>query len=292
MIVRLVFVSILWLLFASARADAIGFSCPSRVRPSRARSLVGHAGDGSNRLFILEQAGIVKVLQPGASTPTDFLDIRTRILSGGERGLLGLAFHPQYASNRRFFVYYTRVGDSAIVIAEYHTSANPNVADATELPILTIPHPTNANHNGGMLAFGSDGYLYAGVGDGGSANDPPNNAQNVNALLGKILRLDVNVAGVPYASPPTNPFFGATPGRDEIFAWGFRNPWRFSFDRSTHQRWVADVGQGTREEVDTPIASGGNYAGASSRATSARTTIRRSVRARRITSSRSSTTST
>jgi glucose/arabinose dehydrogenase len=127
---------------------------------------VGHAGDGSNRLFILEQAGVVKVLQPGASTPTDFLDIRAQVLSGGERGLLGLAFHPQYASNRRFFVYYTRVGDGALVIAEYHASTNPNVAEPTEIPILTIPHPTNANHNGGMLAFGSDRYLYVGVGDG------------------------------------------------------------------------------------------------------------------------------
>jgi glucose/arabinose dehydrogenase len=220
---------------------------------------VGHAGDGSNRLFILEQVGVVKVLQPGSSTPTVFLDIQTRIVAGGEQGLLGLAFHPGYASNGRFFVYYTRAGDGTLVIAEYNVSPDPNVADPTETVILTIPHPTNTNHNGGMLAFGPDGYLYVAVGDGGSANDPPDNAQNIDLLLGKILRIDVDAPGVLYASPPTNPFFGATPGRDEIFAYGFRNPWRFSFDRVTHQQWVGDVGQGAREEVDTPIVSGGNY---------------------------------
>ena len=128
--------------------------------------------------------------------------------------------------------------------------------------ILTIPHPTNTNHNGGMLAFGADGFLYIGVGDGGSANDPPNNAQNVNVLLGKILRIDINPpkgSGAQYVSPSTNPFFGPTAGRDEIFALGMRNPWRFSFDRLTGQLWVGDVGQGAREEVDTPILAGGNY---------------------------------
>jgi glucose/arabinose dehydrogenase len=223
---------------------------------------VTHAGDGSNRLFIVEQGGIVKVLQPGASAPTNFLDIHTKVVAGGEQGLLGLAFHPQYAGNGRFFVYYTRAGDGTLVIAEYGVSADRNVALTAETVLLTIPHPTNTNHNGGMLAFGSDGFLYAGVGDGGSANDPPNNAQNLNVLLGKILRIDVNPpagSGVPYLSPTTNPFYGPTPGLDEIFAYGLRNPWRFSFDRATHQQWVGDVGQGAREEVDTPIVSGGNY---------------------------------
>ena len=137
------------------------------------------------------------------------------------------------------------------------SSSDPNVASSTERVLLTITHPLS-NHNGGMIAFGFDGYLYIGVGDGGGANDPNDNAQNVNVLLGKILRIDVN-AGLPYSSPSTNPFFGATAGRDEIFAFGFRNPWRFSFDRVTGQQWVADVGQGTREEVDTPIRNGGNY---------------------------------
>ena len=216
---------------------------------------VGNAGDGTNRLFILEQGGAIRVLQLGSSTPTAFLDIHTKVIAGGEQGLLGLAFHPQYASNGRFFVYYTRAGDGTIVIAEYKVSANPNVADPAETVLLTIPHPTNTNHNGGMLAFGPDGYLYIGVGDGGGANDVPNNAQNINLLLGKILRIDVSVP-LTYSSPPTNPFYGATPGRDEIFAYGMRNPWRFSFDRVTGAQWVADVGQGAREEVDTPIVSG------------------------------------
>ena len=141
-------------------------------------------------------------------------------------------------------------------------SGNPNVANTGETTLLTIAHPTNANHNGGMLAFGPDGYLYIGVGDGGSANDPPNNAQNIDALLGKILRIDVDhpdpIAGTPYSSPGDNPYVGKL-GRDEIFSIGWRNPWRFSFDRTTHQQWVADVGQGAREEVDTPIVKGGNY---------------------------------
>ena len=223
---------------------------------------VGHAGDGSNRLFIVEQGGIIKVLQPGSSTPTPFLDIHTRVLVGGERGLVGLAFHPQYGSNGRFFVFYTRTGDGALVIAEYHVSPNPDVASATETVLLTIPHPTNSNHNGGMLAFGFDNYLYVGVGDGGSANDPPNNAQNTSVLLGKILRINVDqpdpIAGTPYSSPPDNPLVNRA-GRDEIYAFGMRNPWRFSFDRLTGQQWVGDVGQGAREEVDTPIVKGGNY---------------------------------
>jgi glucose/sorbosone dehydrogenase/BACON domain-containing protein/all-beta uncharacterized protein len=223
---------------------------------------VGHAGDGSNRLFIVEQGGFIRVLQPGSSTPTLFLDIHTKVVAGGEQGLLGLAFHPQYIANGRFFVYYTRTGDGTLVIAEYHVSANPNVADVTEVILLTIPHPTNTNHNGGMLAFAPDGYLYIGVGDGGSGNDPPNNAQNINVLLGKILRLDVDhpdpIAQTRYSSPADNPFVGTT-GRDEIYAFGLRNPWRFSFDRGTGQQWVGDVGQGAHEEVDTPIVKGGNY---------------------------------
>jgi glucose/arabinose dehydrogenase len=225
-------------------------------------TFVGNAGDGSNRLFILEQAGVIKVLHQGSSTPTVFLDIHTKVVMNGEEGLLGLAFHPSYGANHRFFVYYSRVGDGAEVIAEYHTSANdPDVADPAETQLLVIPHPTNTNHNGGMLAFSpNDGYLYIGVGDGGSANDPPNNAQNIDVLLGKILRIDVDhpVGGLPYSSPAGNPFLNA-PGSDEIFALGLRNPWRFSFDRLTGQQWVGDVGQSAHEEVDTPIVAGGNY---------------------------------
>jgi hypothetical protein len=221
------------------------------------------ARDGTLRLFIVEQAGIIRVMPlGGGGGMATFLDIRSRVLSGGERGLLGLAFHPSYTSNRRFFVYYTRSGDGAIVVAEYQASSgNRDAADATERVLLTIPHPNFANHNGGMLAFGPDGYLYIGVGDGGSGNDPPNNAQNKQALLGKLLRIDVNsqAGGLPYAIPPSNPFAGAIDGRDEIFAYGLRNPWRFAFDRATSQLWLADVGQIQREEVNAPIVSGGNY---------------------------------
>ena len=224
---------------------------------------VTHAHDGTNRLFMLEKAGRIKVAQPGSSTATIFLDIVSRVLSlDNERGLLGLAFHPQYPINGRFFVYYTRQTDGAITLSEFHVNPNdPNTADPnSEIVLLNIDHSANNNHNGGMLAFGPDGFLYAGPGDGGSANDPPNNAQNTDVLLGKILRIDVDHPNgpIPYSSPPTNPFFGATPGADEIYAYGMRNPFRFSFDRQTGQLYVGDVGQNTREEIDI-VTNGGNY---------------------------------
>jgi glucose/arabinose dehydrogenase len=177
---------------------------------------VTHAHDGSGRLFIVEQGGLIKVLQPGASTPTVFLDISSRVLSdNGERGLLGLAFHPQYPSNPRFYVDYIRAGDGSTVVAEYQVTANPNVAGQTELQLLVVDQPYT-NHKGGMVGFGPDGYLYIGLGDGGSSYDPQNRAQNIDELHGKILRIDVNTPNglIPYSSPSTNPFFGATPGVD------------------------------------------------------------------------------
>ncbi|HEV7699879.1 MAG TPA: PQQ-dependent sugar dehydrogenase [Pyrinomonadaceae bacterium] len=220
-----------------------------------------NAGDGTNRLFIVQQGGLISVVQPGSSTPTPFLNVTSTILSGGERGLLGLAFHPQYSTNRRFFIYYTRAGDGAIEIAEYQANAtDPNVAVQTPVKtIITIPHTANANHNGATVAFGPDGYLYAGTGDGGGSNDQPANSQNKNVLLGKILRLDINnTDGQPYGIPSDNPFVGVT-GADEIYAYGVRNPYRFSFDRGgTHQMWIADVGQGAWEEVDIG-QRGANY---------------------------------
>jgi len=218
------------------------------------------AGDGSDRLFVVEQVGQIKVVQPGSTTPAVFLDIRSRVLSGGERGLLGLAFHPNFENNRRFFVNYTRQTDGATVIAEYRASqSDPNLADVAETPLLVIAQPF-ANHNGGMVTFGPDGFLYIGMGDGGSANDPGNRAQDLNNLLGKILRIDVDHADgpIPYSSPADNPFFGGVPGRDEIFAFGVRNPWRFSFDRLTGDLYVGDVGQNQWEEIDI-ITRGGNY---------------------------------
>ncbi len=215
-------------------------------------ALVTNAKDGSHRLFIAELAGVVKVLQPGASVPTVFLDIRSRVIAGGELGLLGLAFHPQFQTNRRFYVNYTRITDAATVIAEYKVSAaNPNIAELTEKVILVIP-PEESNHNGGMIEFGPDGFLYIGVGDGGFNGDPNNRAQNITTLLGKILRIDVDHPDgeSPYSSPADNPFFGPGGGRDEIYALGMRNPWRFSFDRGTGQLWIADVGESQREEID------------------------------------------
>src|SRR5215475_12382492 len=212
---------------ASSASKAIGNVAPQvatiQLEPVISSGLssptfVTNAHDLTNRLFIVERPGTIEVLQPGSSTPTLFLDIITKVLSGGERGLLGLAFHPQYPTNRRFFVYYTRQTDGAIQLSEFHTSVgNPNLADSTEIPILTIPHPGQSNHNGGMIEFGPDGFLYMGTGDGGGANDPPNNAQNIDVLLGKILRIDIDHpnGGNLYSSPPSNPFVGV-PGADEI----------------------------------------------------------------------------
>ena len=223
--------------------------------------LLAHAGDGSNRLFIVEQRGTIQVLGPGETSPTLFLDITARIRSGGERGLLGLAFHPDFESNRRFFVNYTRSGDAATVIAEYRASVTgPDTADSVETVLLTIDQPFS-NHNGGMIAFGPDGFLYIGMGDGGSANDPGNRAQDNSTLLGKMLRIDIDNRAseeTPYSSPTTNPFVGDSSVRDEIYATGLRNPWRFSFDRSTGDLYAGDVGQNATEEIDV-ITLGGNY---------------------------------
>lgn len=219
-----------------------------------------HAGDGSGRMFVVEQAGRILILQNGELIQEPFLDIEEEVLSGGERGLLSVAFHPDYESNRYFYVNYTRNPDGATVVARYETSGNPNVADPTSSKtLLTVAQPY-ANHNGGQLAFGADGYLYIGMGDGGSGGDPQNFAQNLNSLLGKILRLDVD-HGDPYAIPSDNPFANQE-GLDEIWALGLRNPWRFSFDGETGDQYIGDVGQNDWEEIDfqsVNIPGGINY---------------------------------
>jgi glucose/arabinose dehydrogenase len=217
---------------------------------------VTHAGDREDsNLYIVEQAGRIRIFQNGSLLATPFLDIQNRVTSGGERGLLGLAFHPDFRNNRRFFLNYTSNRPTLkTIIAEYQAS-NPNVAQTTERVLLEINQPFD-NHNGGQLLFGPDGYLYIGMGDGGSAGDPQNNAQNLDAMLGKMLRIDVDGAQ-PYAIPPTNPFVNRG-GADEVWAFGLRNPWRFSFDRLTGRLFAADVGQNTREEVDL-IEKAGNY---------------------------------
>lgn len=214
-----------------------------------------HAGDQSGRTFVVEQSGMIRILERGRLQGVPFLDIKDRVLFKGEQGLLGLAFHSEYRRNGRFFVNYTRQEDGATVIAEYHRRELENRAGREERVLMLIPQPY-PNHNGGMIAFGPDGYLYIGMGDGGSAGDPQNRAQNMDELLGKLLRIDVN-SRVPYGIPGDNPFV-QTEGRPEIFAKGLRNPWRFSFDRATGDLWLADVGQNKWEEVDV-VRKGGNY---------------------------------
>ena len=221
---------------------------------------VTHAGDGSRRLFILEQAGRILIHDGSRVLPSAFLDVSALVSCCGERGLLGLAFHPDYVTNGLFYVDYTNTaGDT--VIARYHVSADANVADPSSAQILlTIPQPF-ANHNGGQLAFGPDGFLYIGMGDGGGVGDPGNRAQNLGELLGKILRIDVNGAA-PYVIPATNPFRSTPGARPEIWAYGLRNPWRFSFDRQFGDLFIADVGQDKWEEVDfqpATSAGGENY---------------------------------
>lgn len=223
---------------------------------------IGPAGDGSNRMFLVEQAGRILILDNGSVLPAPFLDIRDRVLSGGERGLLSVAFPPGYASKGYFYVNYTRIPDGSTVVSRYLVTADPNVADNTgETVVLTVAQPY-ANHNGGQIAFGPDGYLYIGMGDGGSGGDPRNNGQSPGTLLGKLLRIDVESGAVPYGIPADNPFLGVPDDLGEIWALGLRNPWRFSFDRSTGDLYLADVGQNSVEEVDfRPAGSGGgdNY---------------------------------
>lgn len=214
-----------------------------------------YARDQSGRLFIVEQPGTIRILEKGKLLEAPFLDIKERVLFGGEQGLLGLAFHPAYRLNGRFFVNYTRKDDGATVVAEYRRSEQADRAGREERVLVSIPQPY-PNHNGGMIAFGPDGYLYIGMGDGGSRGDPQNRAQNKNDLLGKLLRIDVNNL-VPYGIPTDNPFVGGKE-RPEIFAMGLRNPWRFSFDRETGDLWLADVGQNKWEEVNV-VRKGGNY---------------------------------
>ena len=210
--------------------------------------------DGSGRLFVVEQAGKIRILKDGAIASQPFLDAGSLITTGGaEQGLLGLAFHPKYKENGRFFITYTaKNGDNTL--AEYRVSSDAAKADPASGKVLIAIPDFAANHNGGMVAFGPDGYLYLSTGDGGQGGDPKANGQNKNALLAKILRIDVN-GPAPYGIPPTNPFARGG-GKAEVWDYGFRNPWRFSFDRKTGDLWVADVGQDKYEEVSFEPAGG------------------------------------
>ncbi len=199
------------------------------------------------RRFVVERGGAIRIFVDDQLLPTPFLDVSNNIAAGGEQGLLGLAFHPQYATNGLFFIFYTTSNSN--VVSRCSVTADPNVANPTCTPVLVVPDFAG-NHNGGMIEFGPDGYLYIGTGDGGGGGDPMRTAQNTNNLLGKILRIDVDTkdTGKEYSSPSTNPYV-AGGGAPEVFILGLRNPWRWSFDKETGDLWIGDVGQGGSEEL-------------------------------------------
>ncbi len=214
---------------------------------------------GDSRLFIVEQDGLIRILNSnGTINPTPFLNITSLTNQSGEQGLLGLAFHPNYSTNGFFYINYTNTSGNTVIARYSVNPTNPDLANTTGTILLTVTQPFS-NHNGGSLKFGPDGYLYIGMGDGGSGGDPGNRAQNINELLGKMLRIDVN-SGTPYGIPPNNPYANIA-GADEIWAIGLRNPWKFSFDRQTGDLWIADVGQNQYEEVNRAASteSGLNY---------------------------------
>jgi len=212
----------------------------------------------TNRLFIVGKTGTIRVFSGGALLPRAFLDISSRVSNGSEQGLLGLAFHPQFATNRRFYVDYTD-GNGDTRVVEFLASAGLDSATATEREILFVAQPA-ANHNGGQITFGPDGYLYIALGDGGGSGDTYHNGQNLGSLLAKLLRVNVD-AGSPYSIPSGNPFASQAGARGETWDYGLRNPWRFSFDRLNGDLYIADVGQNLYEEVDyEPRGAGGkNY---------------------------------
>jgi glucose/arabinose dehydrogenase len=261
----------------AALAALVVVSCVGAQVPALTTSLIGSAANGLsaplyvcappgdlNRLFVVEKGGRIKVRTPLNQTGvwTTCLDISTLVSTGAEQGLLGMAFHPSFASNGYFYVCYTSTpSPGSTVVRRYTIPAGSDVATSTSgLTIISIAQPFT-NHNGGSIQFGPDGYLYMATGDGGSGNDPNGNGQNLGTMLGKMLRIDVNVAlPLLYANPTTNPFYGATAGLDEIWAYGLRNPFRFSFDRLTGDLWIGDVGQDVEEEVDFQPATNGSGA--------------------------------
>ena len=250
---------------AVARFDPAGLtvSLETVADGLQAPLAVTSAGDGSGRIFVVQQGGQVRIVRDGALVAKPFLDIAARITSGGERGLLGLAFHPNFPTDPRLFVDYTDAKGDTQVSSFTVDPATPDAADPkSEVKILHVAQPY-ANHNGGAVAFGPDGFLYVSLGDGGSGGDPQDNGQSLKTMLGKILRIDIDhqAAGKPYAIPPDNPFAATADALPEIFLYGLRNPWRMSFDRTTGDLWIGDVGQNAWEEVDVARAgtSGQNY---------------------------------
>lgn len=230
-----------------------GFAQPTHIT---------HAGDGSGRLFVVEQSGRIRIIKNGLLLITPFLDITDRVICCGEQGLLSVAFPPEYPNKGYFYVNYTRKPDGDTIVARYIVTENPDVANSDIEEVVLLVDQPFANHNGGQIVFGPDGFLYIGMGDGGSGGDPQNNGQNPGTLLGKIVRIDVESGFSPYTIPLTNPFSLQTGFRPEIWTLGYRNPWRFSFDSDTGDLYIADVGQNSFEEVDFQPASstgGENY---------------------------------
>jgi len=264
----------------SASPSVTGSATPSASRPAfdparvkvRLRPVVGGldsplyatgAGDGSGRLFIVQQTGQIRIVDRGRLLPGPFLDISSLIASGGEQGLLGLAFHPHYRENGRFFVDYTDLRGNTVVAEYRRNPTDPNRADPSSARMILHVGQPFPNHNGGDITFGPDGDLYVSLGDGGSEGDPRGNGQNLGTLLGKLLRIDVDhpSGGRAYGIPRDNPFVGRPGARPEIWAYGLRNPWRVNFDRATGDLWIGDVGQSEHEEIDhAPAGQGGqNY---------------------------------
>ncbi|MDP5097512.1 MAG: PQQ-dependent sugar dehydrogenase [Flavobacterium sp.] len=230
---------------------ATGFSEPLEI---------AHAGD--SRLFVVQKGGLIRIVNAnGSVNTTPFLNISSLVSTVSERGLIGLAFHPNYATNGYFFINYSNTSGDTVIARYSVNSGNPGIANTTGTILMTITQPYS-NHNGGSIKFGPDGYLYIGMGDGGSGGDPGNRAQNINENLGKMLRIDVNSTIAPYyTNPATNPYVGVA-GNDEIWAIGLRNPWKFSFNRLNGDLWIADVGQGSVEEIDkvvNPLTAGLNF---------------------------------
>jgi glucose/arabinose dehydrogenase len=233
----------------SLQSIATGFASPVEIT---------NAGD--SRLFVVQKGGLIRILNAdGTVNATPFLNLSAFVSTNSERGLLGLAFHPNYATNGYFFVNYTNLAGNTVIARYTVNASNPNIANTTETILMTITQPF-ANHNGGTIKFGPDGYLYIGMGDGGSGGDPGNRAQNINENLGKMLRIDVNTTTAPfYSSPNSNPYVGVA-GNDEIWAIGLRNPWKFSFNRLNGDLWIADVGQDAVEEINkvaSPLPNSG-----------------------------------
>jgi glucose/arabinose dehydrogenase len=262
------FLSALLLLVGCKRAIVSGLIPPPPGTPTL-QSLGSFSGPvfvasppaDSARLFVVEKVGRIRVLRNDTLLAPAFLDIRTKISTQGERGLLSVAFHPQYATNGRFYVYFNNPAGDIRIVRYLVSPGDPNVADETVADtVLKVAHPTFDNHNGGQLQFGPDGMLYLATGDGGSGGDPSGNGQNRQALLGKLLRLNVD-GTTGYTIPPDNPFVSDPSGADEIWAYGLRNPWRFSFDRFNGDLYIADVGQGAWEEVNVSATADGGGKG-------------------------------